>query len=41
MDKCNDYNQIRKRIEEERKKYKICYVQGPIGPKGLKGDVAR
>ena len=39
MDKCNDYNQIRKRIEEERKKYKICYVQGPIGPKGLKGDV--
>ena len=39
MNKCNDYNQIRKRIEEERKKYKICYVQGPIGPKGLKGDV--
>ena len=39
MDKCNDYNQIRKRIEEERKKYIICYVQGPIGPKGLKGDV--
>ena len=30
MNKCNDYNQIRKRIEEERKKYKICYVQGPI-----------
>ena len=39
MDKCNDYKKKKKRIEEERKKYKICYVQGPIGPKGLKGDV--
>ncbi len=34
MNNYNNYEKIRKRIEEERKKYKICYVQGPTGPKG-------
>ena len=29
MNSCDDYERIRKRIEEERKKYQICYVQGP------------
>ena len=38
MNNCNDYERIKKRIEEERKKYKYCYVQGPTGPKGDKGD---
>ena len=38
MNNCNDYERIRKRIEEERKKYKCCYIQGPTGPKGEKGD---
>ena len=38
MNNCNDYERIRKRIEEERKKYKFCYVQGPTGPKGEKGE---
>lgn len=38
MNNCNDYERIRKRIEEERKKYKFCYIQGPTGPKGEKGD---
>ena len=38
MNNCNDYERIRKRIEEERKKYKFCYIQGPMGPKGEKGD---
>ncbi len=36
---CNDiYEKIKKRIEEESKKYKICYIQGPTGPKGDKGE---
>lgn len=27
---CNDdYKKIRKKINEEQKKYKFCYVQGP------------
>ena len=38
MNNCNDYERIRKRIGEERKKYKFCYIQGPTGPKGEKGD---
>ena len=38
MNNCNDYERIRKKIEEERKKYKFCYIQGPTGPKGAKGD---
>ena len=32
-------NEIKKRLEEERKKYRFCYIQGPTGPKGEKGDV--
>ena len=39
MNNCNDWEQIRKKIEEERKKYQLCYVQGPTGPKGEKGNV--
>ncbi len=39
---CNDdYERIKKRIDEESKKYKQCYIQGPPGPKGeqgIKGD---
>lgn len=35
----NNCNEIKKRIEEERKKYRFCYIQGPTGPKGEKGDV--
>ena len=38
MNSCNDYERIRKKIEEERKKYKFCYVQGPTGPQGIKGE---
>lgn len=35
---CNDdYKKIRKKINEEQKKYKFCYVQGPTGPKGERG----
>ncbi len=36
MNSCDDYERIRKRIEEERKKYQICYVQGPTGPREKK-----
>lgn len=40
MYKCNDdYENIKRKIEEERKKYKFCYVKGPTGPKGDKGDI--
>lgn len=39
MNNCNDWERIRKKIEEERKKYQLCYVQGPTGPKGEKGNV--
>lgn len=38
MNNGNDYGQIGKRVEEDRKKYKFCYIQGPTGPKGEKGD---
>lgn len=38
MNNCNDYERIKKRIEEERKKYLYCYVQGPTGPQGIKGE---
>lgn len=37
MNKCNcidEYDRIRKKIEEENKKYKYCYIQGPKGEKG-------
>ena len=40
MYKCNDdYENIKRKIEEERKKYKFCYIKGPTGPKGDKGDI--
>ena len=39
MNNCNDWERIRKKIEEERKKYQLCYVQGPTGPKGEQGNV--
>ena len=39
MNNCNDDERIRKKIEVERQKYKFCYIQGLIGPKGEKGDV--
>ena len=35
----NNCNEIKKRLDEERKKYRFCYIQGPTGPKGEKGDV--
>lgn len=35
----NNCNEIKKKLEEERKKYRFCYIQGPTGPKGEKGDV--
>lgn len=40
----NDYEEIRKRIQEEQNKYRFCYVQGPkgekgdVGPQGIKGE---
>lgn len=37
MNNCNDYEKIRKKIEEERKKYKFCYIRGPKGEKGERG----
>ena len=39
MNNYNDYERIRKKIEDEREKYKFCYLQGPTGPKGEKGNV--
>lgn len=35
----NDYEEIRKRIQEEQNKYRFCYVQGPKGDKGDRGDI--
>lgn len=35
----NDYEEIRKRIQEEQNKYRFCYVQGPKGVKGDRGDI--
>ena len=32
-------NELKKKLEEEREKYKYCCVQGQIGPKGEKGDI--
>ena len=37
MNNCNDYELIRKKVEEEREKYKFCYIQGTTGPKGEQG----
>lgn len=35
---CNDdFDKIKKKIEEENKKCKKCYIQGPTGPKGEQG----
>lgn len=39
MNSCNNYKRIKKKLEEEREKYKYCCVQGPIGPKWEKGDI--
>ena len=39
MNSCNNYERIKKKLEEEREKYKYCCVQGQIGPKGEKGDI--
>ncbi len=37
---CNDdYEKIRKRIKEEQKKHRLCYIRGPQGIKGEKGDI--
>ena len=37
---CNDnYDKIRKKIEECNKNIKYQYIQGPTGPKGDKGDI--
>lgn len=33
-----DYERIKKKIEEQNKNIKYCYVQGPTGPQGLKGE---
>ena len=38
MNNCNEYERIMKKIEEERKKYKFIYIQGPTGPKGDQGN---
>lgn len=36
---CNDsYESARKKIEEDTKNIKFCYIQGPTGPKGDKGE---
>lgn len=34
MSNCNNYEKIKRSIEEENKKYKYCYIQGPTGPQG-------
>ncbi len=37
---CNDnYDRIRKKIEECSKNVKYRYIQGPTGPRGVKGDI--
>lgn len=37
--KCDDnYEKIKKRLEEENRNIKYRYIQGPTGPKGEKGD---
>ena len=37
MSNCNNYEKIKRSIEEENKKYKYCYIQGPTGPQGIAG----
>ena len=38
---CNDnYDRIKKKIEEEREKCKYCYIQGPRGAKGERRNPA-
>lgn len=37
MNNCEDYERIKRKIEEEQMKYKFCYIQGPAGPKGERG----
>ena len=37
MSNCNNYEKIKRSIEEENKKYKYCYIQGPTGPQGIPG----
>lgn len=38
LNNCNDdYEKIRKKLEEEYKKCKYCYIQGPKGDKGDQG----
>ncbi len=38
MQKCDDYEEIRKKIKEERSKYRCIYIKGPKGDKGDKGE---
>ena len=39
MNNCNEnYDKIIKKLEEERRKCKICYIRGPKGDKGDKGE---
>ncbi len=38
MYECDDYEEIRKRIKEERGKYRCIYIKGPKGDKGDKGE---
>lgn len=35
----DDYEKIRKKFADINKNIKYCYVQGPTGPKGEKGDI--
>ncbi len=37
MNNCNDYERIKEKIYEERKKYKYCYLKGSKGDKGDRG----
>ena len=37
MSNCNNYEKIKRSIEEENRKYKYCYIQGPTGPQGIPG----
>lgn len=37
---CNDnYDRIKKKIEEEGERCKYCYIQGPRGAKGERGEI--
>ncbi len=35
---CDNYKKLKRKIEEEQKKYKICYIQGMRGEKGERGE---